>query len=69
MAILRPVVPEQVFYQGIPTKSSRVAYGDKVAIIGSFPCVSRSMINVKSYEEAKEQLNIKVGVNDFRGNN
>lgn len=69
MAILRPVVPEQVFYQGIPTKSSRVAYGDKVAIIGSFPCVSRSIINVKSYEEAKEQLNIKVGVNDYRGNN
>lgn len=64
MPIERPIIPAQIFRPGTQNPKNRVGYGDKVAIIGDFPCVSKKVERVNSYYEAVQNLNITPRIND-----
>lgn len=60
----RPVIPIQKFIPGQSSPTIRVGYGDKVAVLGAFPTISKTVINVNNYTDAVQLLNIQVGIND-----
>lgn len=64
MVNVRPVIPAQIFRPGTQNPRMRNGYGDRVAIIGAFPCVSDKVVHVNSYYEALDKLNITPIVND-----
>lgn len=69
MPTLRPVIPAQIFKFGKSNPAARVGFGDRVAIIGAFPCISATVVTAKSYNDAMESLNISGGINDVYHNN
>jgi len=69
MVNVRPVIPTQIFRPGTQNPRMRNGYGDRVAIIGAFPCVSDKVVHVSSYYEALDALNITPLVNDKYHNN
>lgn len=64
MPTSRAVIPAQLFIPGKSNPAIRVGFGDRVAVLGAFPTISKTVVSVSSYSDAMELLNIKTGIND-----